>query len=257
MGIYTAAMVGVITIQFRFHRLAMATYKPNNKMSTHDDYMTPFSAWESIAEYLPKDKVIWECFYGSGESGDHLRELLGCPVIHEDIDFFTEDRGEVLVSNPPFSIKKAVFARLKALGKPFVMICPAAMMATQYLRRHFADELQVIVPQRRIHYVKHVNGKPVANHEKMRCSFDSYFYCWKMGLPRDLVFLQDTKGKRKVAGKKRKREVVAEAVDLTHSPVPAHRTKIARRKTCVRNTPSFTRRIVYKPYKGAPWVVEK
>ena len=153
----------------------MAIFHPN-KMSTHDDYTTPPSAWAAIAEYLPKDKAIWECFYGSGESGDYLRDLLGCTVIHEDIDFFTEGRSEMLVSNPPFSKKKEVFERLKALDKPFVMICPTAMMATQYLRRDFADEVQIIVPRRRIHFVMHVDGKPVAN-QKSRCSFDSFYYC--------------------------------------------------------------------------------
>ena len=30
----------------------------------HDSYMTPKSAWENIKEYIPKDKVIWEAFYG-------------------------------------------------------------------------------------------------------------------------------------------------------------------------------------------------
>jgi hypothetical protein len=27
---------------------------------THDDYMTPFSAWDNIKQFIPKDKVIWE-----------------------------------------------------------------------------------------------------------------------------------------------------------------------------------------------------
>ena len=35
----------------------------------HDDYMTPKSAWENIKQYIPKDKVIWEAFYGDGQSG--------------------------------------------------------------------------------------------------------------------------------------------------------------------------------------------
>ena len=30
----------------------------------HDDYMTPKHAWEAIQEYIPKNKIIWEAFYG-------------------------------------------------------------------------------------------------------------------------------------------------------------------------------------------------
>ena len=63
--------------------------------------MTPKSAWEHIKDYIPK-KVLWEAFYGDGDSGKYLREL-GFTVIHEPIDFFTENRGDVVVSNPPFS----------------------------------------------------------------------------------------------------------------------------------------------------------
>ena len=40
-----------------------------------DDYMTPKSAWESVAHLIPRDKVIYEAFYGDGTSGRHLREL--------------------------------------------------------------------------------------------------------------------------------------------------------------------------------------
>ena len=69
----------------------------------HDDYMTPKYAWENIKEYIPRDKVIWEAFYGDGKSGKYLEEL-GFNVIHEQIDFFEEDKGDIIVSNPPFSL---------------------------------------------------------------------------------------------------------------------------------------------------------
>jgi len=35
----------------------------------HDDYMTPKTAWEAIQNFIPKDKIIWEAFYGDGQSG--------------------------------------------------------------------------------------------------------------------------------------------------------------------------------------------
>jgi hypothetical protein len=53
----------------------------------HDDYMTPKYAWENIKEYIPKNKVIWEAFYGDGKSGQYLHEL-GFPIIHQPVDFF-------------------------------------------------------------------------------------------------------------------------------------------------------------------------
>ena len=57
------------------------------KFIKHDDYMTPKMAWENIKEHIPKDKVLWECFYGDGKSGQYLKDM-GFDVIHEPIDFF-------------------------------------------------------------------------------------------------------------------------------------------------------------------------
>ena len=157
----------------------------------HDDYMTPKYAWENIKEYIPKDKVIWEAFYGDGVSGSHLRDL-GFQVIHEEIDFFTEDRGDMLVSNPPFSKSKEVLTRLKELGKPFIMILPSSKINTQYVRNLFSnteDKLQIIIPRKRIHFLKQVKGV-VPDDFKSACNFDCFYYCWKLNLPRDIVWLK-------------------------------------------------------------------
>jgi len=156
----------------------------------HDDYMTPSYAWKNIETYIPKDKVIWECFYGDGNSGKDL-EKLGCKeVIHEPIDFFENDKGEVLISNPPYSMKKEILTRLKELGKPFIMIMPSSTINTQYTRTLFSnctDKLQIIIPRKRIQFEKILNGKKINEN---RCNFDCFYYCWKMNLPRDIIWLR-------------------------------------------------------------------
>ena len=86
-------------------------------MVKHDDYMTPFSAWEDVSPYIPRHLTLWEAFYGDGTSGAHLTEL-GFDVIHEDVDFFAHDLGECVVTNPPFSELPRVLARLRELGMP-------------------------------------------------------------------------------------------------------------------------------------------
>lgn len=158
----------------------------------HDDYMTPFSAWENIKEYIPKDKLIWESFYGNGDSGTHLSKL-GCNVIHEEIDFFENDKGEIVVSNPPFSKIPQVLARLKELNKPFILIMPSSKINTQYFRKLFCDTedpIQIIIPRRRIQFEKIVDGKKDEN-QKDACNFDCFYYCWKIGLNRDIIWLKN------------------------------------------------------------------
>ena len=153
--------------------------------------MTPKYAWDNIKQFIPKNKKIWEAFYGDSDSGKYLTEL-GFNTIHEDIDFFTHDKGEVIVSNPPFQYTKEVLKRAKELGKPFIMIMPSSKINTQYFRNLFSDSkdpIQIIIPKKRIHFVKLVDGK-VPDNWKDACYFDCFYYCWKINLPRDIVWLE-------------------------------------------------------------------
>ncbi len=157
----------------------------------HDDYMTPKSAWEAIQKYIPKDKKIWEAFYGDGSSAKYLREL-EYSVISEEVDFFKNDLGDLIISNPPFSKKKEVMKRMAKLGKPFILIMPSNTINTSYMRDLFSDAdnpLQIIIPRKRIHFKKLVNGKIPENWGN-RCNFDCFYYCWKMNLPRDIIWLK-------------------------------------------------------------------
>tara|TARA_R110000796_G_scaffold85367_1_gene185321 strand:- start:295 stop:777 length:483 start_codon:yes stop_codon:yes gene_type:complete len=146
-----------------------------------NDYMTPKYAWENIQEYIPKDKVIWECFMGDGKSGQYLEEL-GFDVIANDNDFFQSDEGDIVVSNPPFSKAKDVITRLKELDKPFILILPSSKINTQYFRL-FKNQIQIIIPRNRIQFVK--NGNELQN----KCNFDCFYYCYKMNLKKDIIWL--------------------------------------------------------------------
>mgnify|MGYP003659872383 FL=1 len=167
----------------------MATFT-NKTFKKHDDYMTPKSAWEDIKEYIPKDKVIWESFYGSGDSGKYLTEL-GFNTIHEDIDFFENNLGEIIVSNPPFTIIPKVLERMVELNKPFILIMPSSKINTQYFRKIFAknvDPIQIIIPKKRIQFIKTIDGEVPADY-KSSANFDCHYYCWKMNLTRDITWL--------------------------------------------------------------------
>lgn len=156
--------------------------------SKHDDYMTPKHAWEDIQHLIPRDKVIWEAFYGNGDSGRFLTEL-GFDVIHDDVDFFETNLGEMIVSNPPFSKSKDVVKRLAELDKPFIMILPCSKINTSYFRENFKNKgLQIIIPRKRIHFLKLVDGV-VPKDWKNACNFDCFYYCYKIGLERDIIWL--------------------------------------------------------------------
>ena len=148
-----------------------------------DDYMTPKEAWANIIDYIPKDKTIWEPFYGDSNSGKYLREL-GYNVIHENEDFFEHNKGDIIVSNPPFSKYKEILIRLLKIDKPFILILPISKLCTNTIRTHFTNDhkLQLIIPRRRIQFSK--NGS-----QKNKCNFDCAYYCFKMNLERDITWL--------------------------------------------------------------------
>ena len=156
----------------------MANFYTNTFLK-HDDYMTPKYVWDNIKQYIPK-KQIWEPFYGDSTSGNYLKEL-GFDVIHEPIDFFENNFGEIIVSNPPFSKIKEILKRLMIIDKPFILILPSSKINTSYFRE-WKNKIQIIIPKKRIHFTKIPNNNSC-------CNFDCFYYCYKIGLPNDIVWL--------------------------------------------------------------------
>jgi len=162
----------------------MASWFGNHK---HDDYMTPEHAWDNVKQFIPKDKLIWEAFYGDGNSGKILTKL-GFNVIHKKIDFYENNLGEIIVSNPPFSDAKKVMNRMLVLDKPFMLIMPAFKITTSYMRAWADKNIQIIIPRKRINFIKIKNG--VVDTEAKGASFDCFYYCYKLGLPKDILWLE-------------------------------------------------------------------
>ena len=83
--------------------------------------------------------------------------------------------------------------RLKELGKPFIIIMPSSKINTSYFRefqKDNPDPIQIIIPRKRIHFKKLVNGEPVEGW-KNACNFDCFYYCWKIGLEQDITWLME------------------------------------------------------------------
>jgi len=162
----------------------------------NDDYMTPGYAWENIKDFIPKDKIVYDPFYGDGASGKHFEDM-GYNVYHKQEGFYEHSESVVkendctIVSNPPFSDTAHVLAHLKKLDNPFILIMPSSKIHTQYFRKLFAEDpnpVQIIIPRKRIQFIKMVDGE--IPEQKNACNFDCFYYCWKMNLRRDIVWLE-------------------------------------------------------------------
>lgn len=124
-----------------------------------NDFQTPPYAIKPLLPYISKDKVIWECASGKGNLVGAFRQL-GYTVISSDVldgqSFFLTtpyEEYDVIVTNPPFSIKQEFLEHAYCLGKPFAFLLPLTTfegIKRQALFKKFGVE--VIFFDRRINF---------------------------------------------------------------------------------------------------------
>ena len=153
----------------------MATYLQYQPQK-YDNFKTPAEVWKNIEHLIPEDKKIWCPFYFNG---DHTLKDLGYDIIHEDEDFFKNNKGDCIIDNPPFSIKKEVLNYCLEIDKPFILIMPSSTLNYQYFRK-FKDIIQIIIPPKRYNFMK---------DKKSSATFDTLYYCYKMNLKDDITWL--------------------------------------------------------------------
>tara|TARA_Y100000592_G_scaffold45510_1_gene72194 strand:- start:1566 stop:2039 length:474 start_codon:yes stop_codon:yes gene_type:complete len=148
-----------------------------------DNYATDLKGWEIIKNYIPTDKQIWSPFYCDGKQKEYFKQM-GFDIIHQDEDFFKNNKGEIVIDNPPFSKMKEICIRLKELDKPFIIIAFSKVMLMKWFQRLFKDHLQVIIPFERPTFT-HLNN-PKKGYTP---PFGVMYYCYKMNLEKDLIFI--------------------------------------------------------------------
>lgn len=149
----------------------------------NDDYETPQEGWEIILKYISKDKIIWLPFYCKGLAGDILTKL-GYENIHINKDFFTYEpiKYDIIIDNPPYSIKKEVIEQCKKLGKPFALFLPLETLERKYFRTMMSDKIQIIIPDKRINCQSDSNVT--------QAPYKMCWFCYDMNLldGRQLIF---------------------------------------------------------------------
>ena len=160
-------------------------FTSKHKFQTADSWESRPKVWTCVNHLIPRGKVLYEPFDPNGNGGRILRSL-GHSVISSKADFFTsQPLGDVTVTNPPFSISKEVLTRLKAQGRPFIVILPLFKIITVGVRELFRDDpaYQLVFPRGRFEFT------PAGSTKNTRCSFDCCYIFYKIGLQRDITYL--------------------------------------------------------------------
>ena len=152
----------------------------------NDECYTPAYAVQPILEYIPKDAVVW-CPFDTVDSEFvkliSQQNIVTCSHLDEGLDFFDYEPVEwdIIVSNPPFTNKRAFFQRALDLGKPFALLMANTWLNDRAPMQLFEERgLQLLLLDRRTEFVQPnaaVSGK---------ITFSSSYFCCDL-LPRDII----------------------------------------------------------------------
>jgi hypothetical protein len=152
-----------------------------------DDYQTPPSALSILLPYLDRDWTVWEPAAGEGYLSNTLKEN-GFDVLETDIhngeDFLTfepEKDFDVIVTNPPYSLKDKFIERAYSLRKPFAFLLPLTTLEGKRRQTMFSiNGISLLIPDRRINFIS-PDGRDSGSW------FLTAWFTWKL-LDKDLVF---------------------------------------------------------------------
>lgn len=161
---------------------AMINYMKNPK---NDELYTPPEAIYPLLKYLPKDKIYWECTDFGNSNITKVLKKNGYKVISTHINSgfdFLKDKPnfefDVIITNPPYSLKTEFLKRAYQLGKSFAFLLPIHTLEGKKRGKLFRKYgLQLLVLDKRINFMKN----------KKNVWFNTSWFCWKL-LPNDLIF---------------------------------------------------------------------
>ena len=166
----------------------MENNQPPMKQGSPDDFQTPKEAIKCLLPFIRGDWVtIWECACGKGNLVKAFEEenfdVVGTDI-SEGIDFLKEKRGcDMIITNPPYSIKEKFIERCFEIGKPFALLMPLTTLESEKRGKIFRkNKIQLIIPNRRFNF-ETPSGKGSGSW------FATAWFCGNMNLPNDLNFV--------------------------------------------------------------------
>lgn len=154
----------------------------------NDEWITPAYAVKPLLKYIPKDKIIW-CPFDLENRSEFVKVFrkngykVICSHISTGQDFFSYEPEEwdIIVSNPPFTNKRAFFERAMKLGKPFALLMSNTWLNDSAPKIVMGDELELLMFWERINFTD-MDGKVC----KKGITFSSSYFCRGI-LPRAII----------------------------------------------------------------------
>jgi len=100
------------------------------KNGPNDEFYTPEKAINVLLEYIPKNKIVWECTDFGESNITKILKLNGNKVISthlKNFDFLNDKPNfyfDMIITNPPYSLKDDFLEKCYFYKKPFCLLLP-------------------------------------------------------------------------------------------------------------------------------------
>lgn len=134
-----------------------------------DEQYTPAKTVELLLPHIQhlKDKIIWCPF--DREDSQFVKVLSdnGFKVVYSHIDYgqdffeYEPEEWDVIISNPPYTNKRAYWERCLALGKPFTLLLPINILSDSIVNSTVKNDkdFQLLIPSRRTRFYNVKTGE--------------------------------------------------------------------------------------------------
>lgn len=168
--------------------LTAKTDKASDEVYTPEYAVLPIIKYiKSFEETLRRSVRIWCPFDTARSKYVSILKQYGFDVIYSHIDngenffFYEPEEYDVIISNPPFSIKDQILKRLWELDKPYAILLPIPALQGQK-RFPFMEDIQYLGFDKRINFYRDLEFSEI----QKGVSFGTAYFCRKF-LPRDLI----------------------------------------------------------------------
>ena len=150
----------------------------------NDECFTPRYVVEAILPYLDRSKTYWLPF--DTEESEFVRVLRdnGFSFVRshkeEGLDYFEyePEHWDAILSNPPFTGKRAIFERALSFGKPFALLMSNTWLNDSAPKVLFMErDLQLLLFRNRIQF-----------NSLHKITFSSSFFCCDF-LPKQIIII--------------------------------------------------------------------
>lgn len=168
--------------------------KPPLRQGSSNDFQTPPEALTPLLPFINRKWKIWEPAAGRGNLVVALSQR-GYKVFGTDIKYRPSDehrldfligqpkwKWDMLLTNPPYSLKQQFLERCYELGKPFALLLPLTTFETEKRQKLFRQHgLEVIFLDKRINF-QTPSGRGSGSW------FATAWFTWGLHLPSPLFF---------------------------------------------------------------------